>query len=262
MEISKGYVSEPCRYCPACNSPGPKANILINQSGHACLADFSLLTMALDQSSIISSCIGGGTIQWMSPELLIPERFGLSRIRPTKESDCYALGMVVYEVLSGHTPFAPSKAPAVVSKVLDGERPGRPQGEEGILFTDSIWRVLELCWEHWPCDRISAKAILQGLEGNLSMLMPIPHNVEEDVETDTDACSDTTASESSMSLLFHPSLAFNYPYTMTGPPIAHIDNRSLDSLRMGNPKEGWIGDRLARSTGKIVRDTIRKLHRP
>lgn len=36
----------------------------------------------------------------MSPELLDPERFGLSNedYRPTKQADCYALGMVVYEV--------------------------------------------------------------------------------------------------------------------------------------------------------------------
>lgn len=33
----------------------------------------------------------------MSPELLDPERFG-GGDRPTKQSDCYALGMVIYEV--------------------------------------------------------------------------------------------------------------------------------------------------------------------
>ena len=34
----------------------------------------------------------------MSPELLDPERFGVEGDRPTKESDCYAFGMVIYEV--------------------------------------------------------------------------------------------------------------------------------------------------------------------
>ncbi|KAF9649744.1 hypothetical protein BDM02DRAFT_3113395 [Thelephora ganbajun] len=33
----------------------------------------------------------------MSPELLGPPRFGSNGL-PTPESDCYALGMVVYEV--------------------------------------------------------------------------------------------------------------------------------------------------------------------
>ena len=40
----------------------------------------------------------GGTTRWMSPELLDPDRYGLPDSRPTKQSDCYALGMVVYEV--------------------------------------------------------------------------------------------------------------------------------------------------------------------
>ena len=41
----------------------------------------------------------------MSPELLDPERLGMPESegnRPTRQSDCYALGMVIYEV-SVHT---------------------------------------------------------------------------------------------------------------------------------------------------------------
>ena len=53
----------------------------------------------------------GGTIGWMSPELLDPGRFNLTEGRRTKESDCYALGMVIYEVLSGQAPFAPLSPP-------------------------------------------------------------------------------------------------------------------------------------------------------
>jgi len=37
----------------------------------------------------------------MSPELLDPERLGIPESednRPTRQSDCYALGMVIYEV--------------------------------------------------------------------------------------------------------------------------------------------------------------------
>jgi len=37
----------------------------------------------------------------MSPELLDPEMFGMPESegnRPTRQSDCYALGMVIYEV--------------------------------------------------------------------------------------------------------------------------------------------------------------------
>ena len=51
----------------------------------------------------VTTVSSGGTFCWMSPELLEPSRFG-SDGRPTRESDCYALGMVIYEV-SGLQPL-------------------------------------------------------------------------------------------------------------------------------------------------------------
>jgi len=168
------------------------ANILIDRDCHACLADFSLLTITTEQSTIVSSRVQGGTVQWMSPELIHPESFDLKKSIPTKESDCYALGMVIYEVLSGSTPFYPSKAPTVMRKVLDGERPGRPQGKIGSLFTDGIWEVLELCWKPQPCDRINAQAVLRGLEENSSS-----PDEGGDTVTDADDQPDPSSDDSS-----------------------------------------------------------------
>ena len=179
-----------------CGLPCSQANILIDYGGHARLADFSLLTIVSDQSTVISTCIQGGTVQWMSPELIDPDRFGLEKTRPTKESDCYALGMVVYEVLSGRTPFAPWKSPLVIQKVLEGERPGRPRGEEGKLFTDGIWKVLEHCWKHQPKERISTEVVLQCLERTPLLSWPDASGI---AEPDTDGQSYVTASDSSVS---------------------------------------------------------------
>ena len=67
----------------------------------------------------------------MSPELLYPKEFGFKDSRPTKSSDCYALGMVVYEVLREKVPFYRDINPSVVVKVYKGERPKRPQGVKG-----------------------------------------------------------------------------------------------------------------------------------
>ena len=158
---------------------------MIGHDGHACLADFSLLTIASDQSTVISSCIQGGTIQWMSPELLDPGRFGLTESRPTKESDCYALGMVISEVLSGQTAFAPSKSSSVIWKVLEGQRPERPQGKGGALFADDLWRILELCWKYKPEERTNAKVVLRCLER--ASLPPRPSSKTDGTGTRPDA---------------------------------------------------------------------------
>ena len=52
------------------------------------------LSAILLSNTADSSC---GTIRWMSPELLDPTRFNTDGL-PSRESDCYALGMTIYEV--------------------------------------------------------------------------------------------------------------------------------------------------------------------
>ena len=137
-----------------------KANILIDQTGRALLADFGLLTIISDPTNGLSSSssMQGGSVRWMSPELLDPQRFGLEKSRPTTSSDCYALGMVVYETISGHLPFCQHTDYTVVSKVLDGKHPPREA-----RFTDSLWRMLRLCWEPQPNTRPKIEDVLQCL---------------------------------------------------------------------------------------------------
>jgi len=97
----------------------------------------------------------------MSPELFDPETKDQC---PTKYSDCYALGMVIYEVLSGHVPFYQFPTQAIPGKVFRGDRPERPQGAEGVWFTDEVWEVLGFCWAPQPEDRPSIEDVLQCLD--------------------------------------------------------------------------------------------------
>ena len=177
-------------------SPGPKTNILIDQGGHACITDFGSTATTSDQSTFSPSCIEDDAIRWMSPELLDPGMFGLKESRPTKESDCYALGMVTFEVLSGQKPYTQCKGAALTRKVLGGERPRRPRGDEGRLLTDGVWRMLQLCWKPQPGDRINARVALRSLEGDLSPSRS-SSSVDGDVEKDADDRSDVTLNGSS-----------------------------------------------------------------
>ena len=58
-----------------------------------------------DSKTSLMSYTYGGTCRWMSPEMLIPEEFGMKECRPSKQSDCYSLAMTVYEV-RGHSVMA------------------------------------------------------------------------------------------------------------------------------------------------------------
>jgi len=82
-----------------------KANILINSECRACLADFGLVTIVGETSSVeglSSSQKPGGTIRWMAPEILLPGKYGyVKRARrklPSKGTDVYAFGMTILEV--------------------------------------------------------------------------------------------------------------------------------------------------------------------
>ena len=158
MEISREYVFAFSVTCRAC-SWDPKTNVMIHDDGGALLTNFGLTALVLDQQTFLSTCLEDGTIQWTSPELL--DQKG----RPTRESDCYALGMVIYEVLSGHTPFGTNEPCLILPDVLGYKHPERPRGEGGKLFADAIWDLLGLCWRIVPNERANARDVLECLEG-------------------------------------------------------------------------------------------------
>ncbi|KAF9786165.1 kinase-like domain-containing protein [Thelephora terrestris] len=137
------------------------ANILIDETGQARLADFGLITIVSDSANATSSNshAHGGTTRWMSPELIDPEYFGFEKSRATKSSDCYALGMVIYETISGNVPFQGYRNHTVSIKVVRGERPRREAN-----FEESLWKMLESCWASKPNDRPSVEDVLRSLE--------------------------------------------------------------------------------------------------
>ena len=118
----------------------------------------------------------------MSPELLDPDGFNLKDGRATKESDCYALGMVILEVLGGKVPFPQYGGMILMSKIVDGERPGRPQGPEQVWFTNDLWGTLEQCWSPQPEERPTIKAVLQCLKKDSKTWQPLPPGSNDDVK--------------------------------------------------------------------------------
>ena len=81
----------------------PQDNILVNQAGRACLTDFGTSTVVgadarLDPLDLnLLDVDYGGSIVSRRARRASPELLNLN-FRPTKESDVYALGMVIYEV--------------------------------------------------------------------------------------------------------------------------------------------------------------------
>ena len=229
------------------DSRHPKLNIMIDNTGRAVLADFSLVTFIPDHSTFLSSCVNAGTFQSMSPELLVPEKFGLPGLHPTRESDCYALGMVIYEILSGCTPFGTGSL-VILYKILEGQRPSRPQGEAGERFTDDIWDMVERCWKTEPRDRPSAKDVLRCLNGNSPTVDSDSDQSDAiSINSRRDELGDVgSISASSRFPLFYPEILANQLCGITGASIAQVMGQPPDPPDVMNPNKKRIGDRLAR----------------
>jgi len=190
-----------------CPHPIAKSNVLIDNNGHAGQTKFGPLTVISDDPTVVSTAVRAMAAYWISPELLFPERFDLKESRPTKASDCYALGMMTCEVLSGQAPFG--QHPPVISigswmenaqrDIKECKRHGSQMAYGG---------TLELCWKPQACNRVGAKAVLWGLEENSPLLGP-SSNGGEGVEIHADYQSDAVSGGLSVFSPLHFRLVLN-----------------------------------------------------
>ena len=162
----------------------------------------------------------------MSPELLDPDRFGFGSGRPTRGSDCYALGMVILEVLSGQPPFPSDSVWVVMGKVTKGKHPGRPRGSERVWFTDDLWEMLKQCWSPQPKDRPNVQAVLGCLERVSTALRPLPAGACDDIKLD-----------SGDELLFTVSYPYMFFYFILNPALPRWEGaKGVSSTSGSRPK--------------------------
>ena len=123
------------------------------------LADFGFTRVTT--LSVRISSEEPGTTSFMAPELLYSTRFGLDKGVPSKEADIYALGMTVYQVLTGKWPFYTKREVEVMNAVISGERPPRPDNAEKIGMTEVVWELLGECWREDRTKRPIISEILR-----------------------------------------------------------------------------------------------------
>jgi serine/threonine-protein kinase len=94
-------------------------NILLARSGHALLADFGIArtTNAPNARAMTEAGLAIGTVSYMSPE----QAMGASDV--DARTDIYALGCVVFEMITGRLPFAGANALSVVAQHLSTPAP-------------------------------------------------------------------------------------------------------------------------------------------
>ena len=126
-------------------------NILLHD-GQALVADFGIALAASKAGGarMTETGMSLGTPHYMSPEQAMGER------EITGRSDVYALGAVLYEMLTGEPPFTGHTAQAVVARVLT-ESP-RPLATQRHTIPRHVEAAVLTALEKLPADRFASAA--------------------------------------------------------------------------------------------------------
>jgi serine/threonine protein kinase len=133
-------------------------NILLDAKGEPHLTDFGLARLVETESTVTRTMEVLGTPSYMAPEQAVGNNAGV-----TGATDIYGLGAVLYQLLTGHPPFAGGTTYETVRLVLDTE-PRQPR-----LLNPKVDRELATiclkCLDKDPQRRYSsALALAEDLE--------------------------------------------------------------------------------------------------
>jgi len=133
-------------------------NILLDQKGEPHLTDFGLARLVETESTVTRTMEVLGTPSYMAPEQAVGNNAQL-----TSATDVYGLGAVLYQLLTGHPPFAGGTTYETIRLVLDTE-PRQPR-----LWSPKVDRDVSTiclkCLEKDPKRRYSsALALAEDLE--------------------------------------------------------------------------------------------------
>jgi len=149
---------------------------------------------------------------FMSPELLVPSKFGFTDSIPTPESDIYSFGLVIFQVcghdrgyppftytfqvLTGKLPFAGLWTAEIARNTVEGVHPTKPENASVIGFSDPLWSFVQRCWNGEMKLRPKVAEVVSQLEraaASWGGVMPACAQVECVVSTPPDPTSDSMA---------------------------------------------------------------------
>jgi mitogen-activated protein kinase kinase 1 len=131
-------------------------NILINSQGQVKLTDFGVSKELMTSVAMGKTFVG--SFKYMAPERL-------QNLPHTYASDIWSLGVVLYEMATGRSPFADRAAGEsyvdVVVSVVQEPVPPLPQiSPSGVPFTEAFYKFLSKCLDKNPEARLAPDQLL------------------------------------------------------------------------------------------------------
>lgn len=132
-------------------------NVLVSEAGRLVILDFGLVAEIVSPARI--STVGGisGTIEYMAPEQAAGERAGPA-------TDWYAVGVLLYESLTGKLPFTGSMAKILAEK--QSTDPPHPSTVVSESLPDDLAELCVRLLARDPTDRPSGAEVLRRLRAS------------------------------------------------------------------------------------------------
>ncbi len=145
------------------------ANVLLTDDGRPMLLDFNLAADSKLRGTAAAAVVGG-TLPYMAPEQL--EAFDTGTGSVDGRGDLYALGIIVYELLTGRLPFPPGtgELSTVVARAR-ADRRGLPALMRRVnrAVTPAVEAIVRRCLEPDPARRYqSARELKEDLDRHLN----------------------------------------------------------------------------------------------
>ncbi|KAJ1302565.1 hypothetical protein OPQ81_002882 [Rhizoctonia solani] len=140
------------------------SNILVSRDHIARISDFDCSIIS-DCSLLFSATQNTPTsLRWAAPELMGSSDDEDSTGK-TQESDIYALGMTLLEIVTGDSPYSEYRLDfGVVKALIEGKIPRRPAVLSEASGRDGFWSLLVKCWNPDRTNRPGAQQILTQLQ--------------------------------------------------------------------------------------------------
>ncbi|KAG8901679.1 hypothetical protein FRB99_005173 [Tulasnella sp. 403] len=164
-DTAKGLEYLHIRTPPICHGDIKALNILINSLGRAMLCDFGL-AKATDSSAAkaepTTPANDGGTVRYWSPELFV------DGAHPTLESDVWAWGCLLLEIITGQTPYNDIVLEGRLIHEISNKT--LPADLGGLKCPPHIEDLLSRCWSTEPGARPTMTESLAALTaGNIKL---------------------------------------------------------------------------------------------
>ena len=154
------------------------ANVLIADDGQPMLLDFNLAEDIKQRASVTVAQVGG-TLPYMSPEQLIAFRDGMGSI--DGRGDLYALGLILFQLLTGDYAFSVRKGVArTIVPLMIKDREGRLPSlrSKNRAISPAVEAIVLRCLAADPAERYqSAAEVSEDIERHRANL-PLKHAEE------------------------------------------------------------------------------------